>query len=176
MPHLTLAGIAALAEEAHAGQVDQIGVAYIEHVRAVADGLAPLGEPFAAAGLLHDIVEDTPWTAERLRMAGVDPWVIDVVMRVTRAPGVGYEEMIQSVATCQQAALVKIADNAHNSHPNRAAALPPAQRARLAAKYQAARDVLWPAVKERSLRTILERVNPSLLPALPPLPSPADQP
>ena len=33
-----------MADCAHAGQVDKIGVPYIEHVRAVAAGLAPFGD------------------------------------------------------------------------------------------------------------------------------------
>lgn len=160
---LDLAAIDALAARAHAGQTDKGGAPYVGHVRAVAHGLAPLGERYAAAGLLHDIVEDTDWTAGRLLGAGVDPWVVDVVVRVTKTPGTAYEDMIRAVAGYEPAALVKIADNAHNSHPDRAAALPPERRARFAAKYRAAREILWPAVDPRSLRLVVERVNPALL-------------
>ena len=46
MPHfLTLPEVDALAVEAHAGQVDKIGVPYIEHVRAVSHGWRRPGFP-----------------------------------------------------------------------------------------------------------------------------------
>jgi (p)ppGpp synthase/HD superfamily hydrolase len=160
---LTLRQVDELAAAAHAGQVDRVGVPYVEHVRAVAAGLLPLGEELAMAGLLHDVLEDTSWTAEELRAAGVPAAVVATVSAVTKVAGTPYEEMIRRVAADPAAALVKIADNAHNSHPDRAAALDAEQRARFAAKYAGARAVLWPAVDPQDLRTILARVNPALL-------------
>ncbi|MET8677774.1 HD domain-containing protein [Streptomyces sp. NPDC004647] len=160
---LTLAETDALAAEAHAGQTDRIGVPYVEHVRAVAHGLAPVGDRLAQAGLLHDIVEDTEWTLEGLRAAGVPADVVALVDAVTKRPGVPYTDMIRAIAADEDAALVKIADNAHNSHPDRQAALPEEQRARLAAKYRDARAVLWPAVDRTLLETVVHRINPALL-------------
>ena len=46
---LSVSEVDALAAEAHAGQVDKIGVPYIEHVRAVAAGLAPFGDELVMA-------------------------------------------------------------------------------------------------------------------------------
>lgn len=57
--------------------------------------------------------------------------------------------MIRSIAGKPRATLVKIADNAHNSLPERAADLSAPDRERLAAKYRAARRVLWPGRRER---------------------------
>jgi (p)ppGpp synthase/HD superfamily hydrolase len=152
-----------MADCAHAGQVDKIGVPYIEHVRAVAAGLAPFGDELVMAGLLHDIIEDTNWTAEQLRAAGVPNRVVGVVEDVTNQPGVPYEEKIRRITSSREATLVKIADNAHNSHPDRAAQLPEEKRARLAAKYRAARDVLWAAASSEEIERIVSIVNPSLL-------------
>ncbi|MEU9852171.1 HD domain-containing protein [Streptomyces sp. NPDC047974] len=163
---MTLAEMDALAERAHAGQVDKIGVPYVAHVRAVAAGLAPLGTELAMAGLLHDVVEDTEWTAEGLREAGVPERVVRVVLAVSNEPGCPYEEKIRRIARDPDATLVKIADNAHNSRADRAAALAPEQRARLAAKYRAARRVLWAAADPERVATILRIVNPDLLPEL----------
>ncbi|MFJ8039777.1 HD domain-containing protein [Kitasatospora sp. NPDC096147] len=160
---LTLDEIDALAEQAHAGQVDKLGVPYVGHVRAVAAGLAPFGAGLQMAGLLHDVLEDTELTAEDLLRAGVPGAVVATVQRVTRVAGVGYEEMIRQVAGDQAAALVKIADNAHNSHPDRTAGLAPASRDRLALRYRGAREVLWPAVPVADVRAVLELVNPHLL-------------
>ncbi|MFD4370414.1 HD domain-containing protein [Streptomyces sp. NPDC058486] len=163
---MTLAEVDALADRAHAGQVDKIGVPYVEHVRAVAAGLAPLGAELAMAGLLHDVVEDTAWTAEGLRAAGVPDRVVRLVEAVTNEPGGSYEEKIRRVAQDPDATLVKIADNAHNSRADRAAGLAPDQRERLAAKYRAARRVLWAAADPAQVAAILRVVNPDLLPEL----------
>lgn len=162
----------ALARRAHEGQTDRIGVPYIEHVRAVAAGLAGFGPALQMAGLLHDVIEDTPWTAERLRAAGVPGRVVGIVEQVTNQPGVPYEDRLRRIAAGRDAALVKIADNAHNSHPDRAARLDEAQRLRLAAKYRRARAILWPAVPREDVAAILAVVNPALLPDLPPAAGP----
>ncbi|MEV4870392.1 HD domain-containing protein [Streptomyces syringium] len=152
-----------LADRAHAGQVDKIGVPYIEHVRTVAAGLAPFGDELVMAGLLHDIIEDTDWTAEQLRAAGIPVRVVEIVEAVTNQPGTPYTERIQRIAGDAQATLVKIADNAHNSHPDRSARLPPDKRVRLADKYRAARAVLWPLASRADIEAIVRIVNPSLL-------------
>ncbi|MEU7071258.1 HD domain-containing protein [Streptomyces narbonensis] len=159
----TLAEVDALAARAHAGQVDLIGVPYVEHVRAVAAGLEPFGEELAMAGLLHDVVEDTDWTAERLRAAGIPDRVVALVEAVTNRPDLSYEAKLHLIARDPDATLVKIADNAHNSRQDRAAALPPDRRERLAAKYRGARDILWAGVDAERLATILTVVNPGLL-------------
>ncbi len=57
-----------VAERAHAGQMRQSGDPYIHHCVAVAKILADLNlDPAViAAGLLHDVVEDTLTTTDRL--------------------------------------------------------------------------------------------------------------
>jgi len=160
---MNVAEVDALAEAAHAGQVDKIGVPYIEHVRAVAVGLTSFGDHLVMAGLLHDIIEDTDWTAEQLREHGLPDRVVSAVEAVTNQKGVPYEEKIRRIMTSSDATLVKIADNAHNSRPDRAAQLSEEQRARLAGKYRAARDILWPAADDKDIETICRIVNPSLL-------------
>lgn len=159
----TVDQIDALAVGAHAGQVDKIGVPYIEHVRAVAAGLAPFGPDLEMAGLLHDIIEDTDWTAGQLRAAGIPNRVVGIVQDVTNTPGVPYQEKITRITSSRDATLVKIADNAHNSRPDRAAKLPEEKRERLAVKYRTARDVLWAAADSRDIETIIAIVNPALL-------------
>ncbi|MFJ5214167.1 phosphohydrolase [Streptomyces sp. NPDC088354] len=157
----------ALASSAHEGQTDRIGVAYVEHVRAVAAGLAPFGPELQMAGLLHDVIEDTSWTAGRLRAVGVPDRVVAVVEQVTNQPGVAYEDKLRTITGSRDATLVKIADNAHNSRADRAVRLDPAARERLAAKYRAARAVLWPAASREDVAAILAVVNPDLLAELP---------
>lgn len=159
----TVKEVDAFAATAHAGQYDKIGVPYIEHVRAVAAGLAPFGDELVMAGLLHDVIEDTDWTAEQLHEAGVPGRVVSVVEAVTNQKGVPYEMKVRRIALNREATLVKIADNAHNSRPDRAAQLPEEKRARLAAKYRSARDVLWTAAGALDVATIINIVNPSLM-------------
>ncbi|MGW5711585.1 HD domain-containing protein [Streptomyces olivaceus] len=159
----TVSEVDAFADAAHAGQVDKIGVPYIEHVRAVAAGLGPFADELVMAGLLHDVIEDTDWTAAQLLAMGVPLRVVGIVKDVTNQPGVPYEEKIRRIIRSSDATLVKISDNAHNSRPDRAAQLPKEKRARLAAKYRAARDVLWTAADDHDIEAIVTIVNPSLL-------------
>lgn len=112
---ITVAEVDALAARAHAGQLDKIGVDYIEHPRAVAAGLEPFGDELVMAGLLHDVLEDTDVTAADLLAAGVLESVMRIVEAVTNTPGELYEVKMRRIAADRDACLVKIADNASNS-------------------------------------------------------------
>ncbi|MGN1160747.1 MAG: HD domain-containing protein, partial [Candidatus Fimenecus sp.] len=58
-----------VAEEYHGGQLRRSGEPYIIHPIAVTDILVDLGMDWQSlvAALLHDVVEDTPYTLEQLR-------------------------------------------------------------------------------------------------------------
>ena len=58
-----------IAQQAHEGQLRKSGDQYITHPVAVAEILAELGlnPPTIIAALLHDTVEDTPYSLEQLR-------------------------------------------------------------------------------------------------------------
>lgn len=131
-----------LAAEAHAGQVDQSGRPYVEHVRAVRDLLAEHGEHAQMAGVLHDVLEDTPLTAEDLRRRGCPEQVVAAVEAVTRRTGEDYVTMVRRAAADPLGRLVKLADNAHNSDETRLGALPAARARQLRAKYAEARAIL----------------------------------
>ncbi|NEA39296.1 phosphohydrolase [Streptomyces sp. SID11385] len=160
---MTLTQVYDLAAHAHSGQTDKIGAPYFGHVRAVAAALAPFGPELEMAGLLHDIVEDTDWTPERLLVAGVPPRTVAAVVAVTNQPGEDYQDKIVRITASRDATLVKIADTAHNSRRDRAELLPAEKRERLAAKYAAARRALWAAAAPADVETILRIVNPELL-------------
>jgi (p)ppGpp synthase/HD superfamily hydrolase len=155
--------IAKIAYIAHHGQTDKIGVPYYEHVHAVAKGLAPLGPELEMAGYLHDIVEDTDYTADMLRRLGVPERTVSAVEAVTNERGVPYAKKIDKILQNPDAVLVKISDNAHNSRMDRAAHLPMEERERLALKYFTARRKLWSAATSDAIRTIVAIVNPDLL-------------
>lgn len=160
---LNLTGVEALARRAHEGQTDKLGVPYIQHPEAVAFALAPMGVHLEMAGWLHDVIEDTGWTVESLLEAGVPKQAVDLAWKVTKRPGETYMDRIRDLRSSPNAALVKIADNAHNSHPDRLAQLDAATRMRLASKYGRARRVLWSAVDPGDVRMAVDRINPSLL-------------
>jgi putative hydrolase of the HAD superfamily len=160
---MTVEQVAMLAIGAHGRQVDKIGVPYREHLRSVAEGLEPFGPMVVMAGWLHDIIEDTDWTAAGLREVGVSARVVEVVRHVTRIDGESYEDMLVRVAGDPLATLVKIADNAHNSLPGRAAGVTDeSERRRLEERYRSARQILWPAAARENVITIISRVNPAL--------------
>lgn len=158
----SLAEVDAFAEKAHEGFVDKGGVPYVEHVRAVAAGLEPFSTQVQMAGLLHDVIEDTDWTAETLRAAGIESRVVRIVELLTKLPGESYMERITAITEDRQATLVKIADNAHNSRADRAAKLPDGNRGRLE-RYRKARQILWAAADRDDVEAIISVVNPDLL-------------
>ncbi|MFE0472447.1 HD domain-containing protein [Streptomyces sp. NPDC058947] len=158
----SLAEVDRFAEQAHEGQVDKGGVPYIEHVRAVSAGLEPFSTRLQMAGLLHDVIEDTEWTAEGLRQAGIESRVVRIVELVTKTPGESYMDRIRKISEDREATLLKIADNAHNSRADRAAMLPDGNRGRLE-RYRKAREILWATVKPEEIESILAIVNPDLL-------------
>jgi hypothetical protein len=165
---ITVEQVAMLAIGAHGRQVDKIGVPYREHLRAVAEGLEPFGPMVVMAGWLHDIIEDTDWTAAGLREVGVSARVVAVIDLVTRREGESYPDMITRVAGDPVATLVKIADNAHNCLPGRAAGVTDEpERRRLEERYRGARRILWPATAHENVISIISRVNPALLAEMP---------
>jgi (p)ppGpp synthase/HD superfamily hydrolase len=103
-----LARAIALAAEAHVEQLDKSGAPYILHpIRMM---LRMSSEPEMIAALLHDVVEDTSWTFDRLRAEGFSEEVIAAVDGVTRRPEETYEEFVARAKTNPIARKVKIAD------------------------------------------------------------------
>jgi (p)ppGpp synthase/HD superfamily hydrolase len=132
----------ALAERAHAGQVDKAGQPYIGHLRRVSTRLRPYGVDAQIAGVLHDILEDTEVTAGDLVREGVPHHVIAAIESVTRIPGETYMDLVHRAAAHPLGRLVKLADNLDNADEERLKALDPVIAARLRAKYARAREVL----------------------------------
>jgi (p)ppGpp synthase/HD superfamily hydrolase len=133
---------AELASQAHDGQVDKQGRDYFEyHLLPIAASLRPFGSLAYAAGLLHDIVEDTPMTCAQLTARGFPRPVVDAVRAVTRQDDESYAELIERAAADPLGRLVKLADNWHNLAT--VDLLPDAaDRARLRLRYEQARKVL----------------------------------
>lgn len=164
----TLDDVCELARTLHEGQIDKGGMPYFNHVEAVAFALQDFGIEAMCAGYLHDAIEDTGITAEDLISKGIPQDVIEAVCLVSRNlhPEDTYMGMIRKIAHSgnRLACLVKIADNAHNSRKDRV--IPNATEEMLAFsanRYSRARKILYPAIPEKDVKTILSRINPELL-------------
>src|SRR5574342_987533 len=110
----------------HRGQVHHSGEPYLIHPLAVADLLADmkLDGVAIAAGLLHDVVEDTLTTIERIREL-FGPEVAHVVEGVTKISAIRFasseerqaehfRKMLLAMVDDIRVILVKLADRLHN--------------------------------------------------------------
>lgn len=144
MPYLTSDEVESIARRAHAAQVDKAGRPYVEHLAAVANGVAERGgssEQIAAAWL-HDAVEDDALSEDWLAGAALSPMTKDIVLALTKRPGETLEDYTARVLATPGALLVKEADVANNADPARLAVLDPVTRDRLTAKYARMRRLL----------------------------------
>ena len=138
----------ALVARLHAGQTDQGGQPYIEHLRAVRDLLGPDASALQRkVALLHDAMEDQGLDAGRLRGLGFRPAIVAIVELLThgarerppasasveerrRAKAAHYLADIQRIIDSGNldAMQVKRADNRHNADVARDVHLSEAQR------------------------------------------------
>lgn len=115
----------AVAEKAHTGQLRKSGDPYITHPVAVATILAELGfdEITIAAALLHDTVEDTPYSLAQMQ-AEFGAEVTQLVDGVTKLDKVKYgdaaqaetvRKMVVAMARDIRVLVIKLADRLHNA-------------------------------------------------------------
>jgi (p)ppGpp synthase/HD superfamily hydrolase len=108
MPSYNLEAAIALACEAHRGQTDKSGEPYILHLMRVM--LSVDGELARVVAILHDLLEDTDYTPDKLRELGYKEDVIGLLDRVTRRQDEGYDEFIDRCGSAKISRIVKIAD------------------------------------------------------------------
>ena len=102
-----------IATQAHEGQVDKAGNAYIGHPLRVMEMGRTIEEMIA--GVLHDIVEDSPWTFEMLEAEGFAPEIIAALKCVTKiSENEDYDDFIERVKKNPLAVAVKINDLTDN--------------------------------------------------------------
>lgn len=113
-------------DQAHAGQTRSSGEPFIEHCLEVAAILAELhmDSTTIAAGLVHDVVEDTSFGLDDLRKAFGDEIaeLVDGVTKIGLVHFTSYEEqqveyfrkMLLSMAKDIRVILIKLADRLHN--------------------------------------------------------------
>lgn len=128
-----------IARQAHEGQLDKAGVDYIKHPIYVASQVE--SEEEKAVALLHDVLEDSPITAEELLIAGLPVEVVTAVKLLTKKPMQDYQAYLETVKTNPLARVVKLADLKHNSDLSRLPSITAKDRERLQ-KYKKAMDFL----------------------------------
>ncbi len=106
-----------IAAQAHRGQRDKAGAPYLLHPLRMM--LRMESEAAMTAAVLHDVVEDTEWTLNRLREAGFSEEVLEAVDCLTRREGESYDEFVGRVRTNPIARQVKIADLEDNMNVRR---------------------------------------------------------
>jgi len=145
----------------HKGQVRRSGEPYLVHPLEVADILADLRLDVVAiaAGLLHDIVEDTPTSIERVRELFGDQ-VADVVEGVTKLSSLqfasseerqaeSFRKMLLAMVADVRVIMVKLADRLHNMRTLHH--LPEDRRIRIA---QETRDIYAPIANRLGMSKI----------------------
>ncbi len=127
-------------KKAHAGQVDKNGEAYFHHPIAVMNRLpADVDDEVRLAALLHDVIEDTPYTRQDLADLGYSERTLTAVELVTLQPDDkrSYPEKIDAIIASgnRDAIRVKFADMSENSDPERLALLDADSRDYFVRKY-----------------------------------------
>lgn len=98
----------ALACEAHRGQFDRAGKPYILHPLRLM--MAFDSAPERIVAVLHDVVEDSSVTLDRLRELGFDSSVIAAIDALTRRENESYDVFIDRVLANPLAAKIKVRD------------------------------------------------------------------
>jgi len=148
-------------DKAHAGQKRQSGEPFVEHCLEVAFILAEqhMDSTTIAAGLIHDVVEDTPVTLEEVRNDFGDE-VAELVDGVTKLGAVQFSsreeqqveyfrKMLLTMARDIRVILIKLADRLHNMRTLEP--LPQEKRIRIAHE---TRDVYCPLAHRFGLNRI----------------------
>lgn len=130
-----------LAERAHQGQTRASKEPYIVHPLAVAQTLAEMGldDAVVAAGLLHDVIDDTAVTEKEIQKASGEE-IAFLVSGVTKLGKIKYRgierhvenlrKMFLAMAEDIRVVLIKLADRLHNMQT--IAALPAQKQGRIA--------------------------------------------
>lgn len=101
-----------IAADAHVGQVDKGGAPYILHPLHLMGQMQGIEEKLVA--VLHDVIEDGKETSASLIAKGIRQSVADAVDVLSRKRGETYGEMIDRIAACRLATVVKLKDLEHN--------------------------------------------------------------
>jgi len=113
----TLERAICIAAEAHSGQKDKAGLPYILHPLRVMGRVST--DEARIVAVLHDVIEDTDWTPDRLRAEGFSDVVLEALDAVTNRTGESYEDFVLRAAAHPVGRQVKRADILDNMDPTR---------------------------------------------------------
>ena len=141
-----------IAVEAHRGQIDKAGKIYILHPMRVM--LRGKNETEMIVGILHDTVEHTPVTLDRLRMEGFSEEILEAISCITKEKGEDYGHFINRVLTNPLATQVKLYDIEDNMNRDRIPFPTPKDEARFA-KYEKYHSVILNKLREYEKQALL---------------------
>ena len=118
-----------IAFDAHKDQVDKAGLPYIYHPFYLATQMET--EDSIIVALLHDVVEDSPYTFEDLENHGFSTTIIATLRLLTHEDSEDYITYIHRVKENELARIVKLADLKHNSDESRLSHIDDKARERL---------------------------------------------
>jgi len=106
-----------IAATVHESQTDKAGAAYILHPLRMMQRAHTGDEQIVA--VLHDVVEDSDWTLEKLRKAGFSPAIVEAVGLLSRSDDETYEAFVERIAgakgkagdTARRVKLLDLEDN-----------------------------------------------------------------
>ena len=99
--------------QAHRDQLDKGGMPYVFHPFHLAEQM--LDEDTTVLALLHDVVEDTPYTLADLARMGFSQKVLEALALMTHDPAMPYMDYVAKIKANPLARTVKLADLRHNS-------------------------------------------------------------
>lgn len=109
----TLTRAIEIATEAHKGQFDKSGKDYIGHPLRVMEMCKTEDEKIV--GVLHDVVEDSPWTFQELEAEGFSKQITDALRCLTKtSENENYDEYIERIKKNPLAVSVKLNDLTDN--------------------------------------------------------------
>ena len=125
---------------AHSGQTDKAGAPYIGHPLRVMEQMDTIESKITA--VLHDVIEDTPYTARQLQeVLHLPEAIIKALILLTREKDADYMDYIRRLAKNPLAAKVKRADLTDNMDLTRLPSVTDKDRDRCE-KYAAALAIL----------------------------------
>lgn len=105
--------------EAHKDQVDKAGIPYVFHPISLAERFGEGQEAETCVALLHDVLEDTDYTVDDIRAAGMNEEVIEALLLLNHNPKVKYMDYVRHLSKNNIARHVKICNLQHNSNLSR---------------------------------------------------------
>lgn len=119
--------------EAFKDKTDKGGRPYSLHCLHVMNSISVYDdEELMIIAVLHDLIEDTDWTFDRLAALGFSERVRVGLAFLTHIDGIPYDEYIRNMVNSLDAVRVKIADLRHNSDITRIKGLRDKDFARIA--------------------------------------------